>query len=560
MQLKGSYIRIEQIRRERVYLIFSCGMTGTVTPALFVLFNEKGRGTAALQVQKTGDDTFELRLNIADAGDGVMLPPGKYRIAALYESKSTGRTPEGVYIAAGDGIREYKESLPYGRKGFSIHIAADADAAGILLLTITDTAGPGLISPADRKTAAKEAIFRNWYRMCRLKHDADRRKPGVLFFTEQAETLSENLQILREELEKRDPAGNFRIMTSARMAVADRHLGMRSWLDMLTKLAEADYIFMDDHAPVLDRLRISGDTVITQVWHGGLGFKASGYSRCGRPGAPPPFSCHRQYTWGIAPSEALVPVYAEMWGMPASRILPFGMPRLARIPDAEEQEKRKAALIGRYPALAGRKILLFAPTYRGGSQKSAHYPYEMIDFDALEKFCGDEYAVIFKMHPWITEPVPLGEHQTLFDLSGENNMDLFSTADLLVTDYSSTIYEFSRFGKPMVFYAFDLEAYEKDRGFHLDYRESTPGPVAETFAQLLEVLGSGHFAQEKAERYRERCFGGAGGGSAERILDAVLFGNMPQDITDSVKRNEKKMKKIRSLQDDRIVIPDGSLA
>ncbi len=558
MQLKGSYIRIERIRRERVHLIFSCGMTGTVTPALFVLFNENGRGTAALQAKKTGSGTFDLYLNIADAGDGVMLPSGNYRIAAL--SENSGKTPGGIYLAAGEGIRDYSESLVYGRKGFSIRIAAAADADGILILTITDTAGPGLISPAGRKTAAKEAVFRNWYRMCRLKHDADRRRPGVLFFTEQAETLSENLQILREELEKRDPAGHFRIMTSARKAVTDRHLGMKSWLDMLTKLAEADYIFMDDHAPVLDRLQISGDTVITQVWHGGLGCKATGYSRYGRPGAPPPFSCHRQYTWGIAPSEALVPVYAEMWGIPACRVLPFGMPRLARIPDAEEQEVRKAALIRRFPALAGKKIILFAPTYRGGSQKTAQYPYEQIDFDALSQFCGDAYAVVFKMHPWITEPVPVGEHRNMFDLSAEDNMDLFSAADLMVTDYSSTIYEFSRFGKPMVFYAFDLDDYERDRGFHLDYRDSMPGPVAETFAELLDVLRSGQFAEEKAERYRQLCFGGAAGNSAERIIDTVLFGSMPQDITDGVKQNDRKMRRIRSLRDDAVVTPGAGLS
>ena len=116
MQQKGSSIRINRIRRERVQLIFSCGMTENVTPGLFVLFDEKGRGAAALKVKQTGVGAFDLILNLADAGDGTMLPSGRYRIAALHESRGTA--PEGSYIAADDGICGYKESLIYGRKGF----------------------------------------------------------------------------------------------------------------------------------------------------------------------------------------------------------------------------------------------------------------------------------------------------------------------------------------------------------------------------------------------------------------------------------------------------------
>ena len=559
MQLNGSQIRIRKIRRERVKLIFSCGMTGGVTPDLFVLFDEKGRGTAALKAKKTGRDTPELVLNIADAGDGVMLPSGSFRIAAVF-GRNSKKTPDGVFIAAGVDFRGYRESLAYGRKEFTINLSAETDDKGILVLTVEDTAGTGLISPADKKAAAKEAVFRNWYRMCRLKHDSQRGKPAVLFFTEQSDVLTDNLKILKAELEKREDADRFNIMTSARMAVTDQHLGMKSWLDMLVKLAEADYIFMDDHAPVLDRLKISGDTVITQVWHGGLGFKSTGYSRYGRPGAPPPFSCHRQYTWGIAPSRPLLPVFAEMWGIPECRILPFGMPRLCLIPDAEKQAERKAALLKRCPGLERRKILLFAPTYRGGSQKTAYYPYDRIDFDALEHFCGEAYAVVFKMHPWITEAVPVGNRKNLFDLSMEDNMDLFSAADVMITDYSSTIYEYSLFGKPMVFYAFDIEEYEKDRGFHLDYRKSAPGAVAEDFDGLLEILTSGCFEEEKADRYRRISFDGDMKNSAERIIDAVLFGDLPEETAENIKRNERMMKGIRALRDDRIVMPDTGIS
>ena len=537
-------IRINSVRQDRIYLILSgCADHGGM-PGLFVLFDEKGKGAAYVRHRNTGENTFDLCINIEDAGSGAALPPGKYRLACVY--------PEKVFAAGGSGFAPYGLALEYGRKGYCLTADVAADADHVVCLEVRDT-GAGRKNPA--KTAAKEAAFLSWYRLARMKHDSSRGKTNVLFFTEQSDTLTENLRILKEELEKKDTDGRFRIMTSARMAVTDRHLGMQSWLGMLTKLAEADYIFMDDHAPVLDRIRLDAGTVITQVWHGGLGFKATGYARCGRPGGAPPVSCHRQYTWGIAPGRALVPVFAEMWGIPECRVLPFGMPRLREIPDAAGRAKRKADLLARYPGLAGRKILLFAPTYRGGNIKSAGYPYEKIDFDRLSAFAGEEYAVVFKMHPWVTEKVPVGGRSNLFDLSAENNMDLFSAADLMITDYSSNIYEFSLFGKPMLFYAFDAEAYEESRGFHLDYSTSAPGKVTKTFEELLDALKTGDFEEEKADAYRRKAFDPDCGDSAGRILDGVLFGKMPEEITENVRRHDRRMRLIYGLCAEDVRMP-----
>lgn len=52
-----------------------------------------------------------------------------------------------------------------------------------------------------------------------------------------------------------------------------------------------------------------------------------------------------------------------------------------------------------------KKVILFAPTYRGRNKKTAYYPYELIDFEKLYQICGDEYVVMFKMHPWVNEDI-----------------------------------------------------------------------------------------------------------------------------------------------------------
>ena len=92
-----------------------------------------------------------------------------------------------------------------------------------------------------------------------------------------------------------------------------------------------------------------------------------------------------------------------------------------------------------------------------------------------------------------------------------------------MTDYSSAIYEFALLGRPMVFFAPDYEAYERERGFYFDYRTGVPGPIFET----TERAGRGTFApgsstSSACDRFREASFDVADGGSATRVTDELI--------------------------------------
>ena len=76
-------------------------------------------------------------------------------------------------------------------------------------------------------------------------------------------------------------------------------------------------------------------------------------------------------------------------------------------------------------------------------------------------------------------------------------------SDVLVTDYSSAIYEFSLLEKPIVFFAPDYEAYERERGFYFDYRTGVPGPIFET------TRGAGAVPSGRGLRHRARATGSA---------------------------------------------------
>jgi CDP-ribitol ribitolphosphotransferase len=370
------------------------------------------------------------------------------------------------------------------------------------------------------------------------------RQNTILFMTEQNNVLASNLKAVYERMLERGLDKEYRIIYSARAASAEGQ-GVKSWIELMKKLAMSGTVFLDDHAPCLDWLKLSDDTRVIQLWHAGAGFKSSGYSRWGHPGCPSTVSCHRQYNYGIAGSKNIAPFFSEVWGINDELVLPTGMPRMDEYLDPEHRKQKTEEIYDRYPACKGKKVILFAPTYRGRNKKEAYYPYELIDFEQLYTLCGEKYIVLFKMHPWVSKRVPIKKkYQDKFiDVADFPNInDLFYITDLLITDYSSNIFEYSLMKKPMLFFAFDKIQYSFSRGFHRDYEESAPGKVCYTFDALLDAIRTEDFEYEKVQQYVDHHFDYIDSGASDRVIDWLVLGKMPQELCDAIERvNEENV-------------------
>lgn len=364
----------------------------------------------------------------------------------------------------------------------------------------------------------------------------------VLFMTEQSKKIASNLKAVSDRMIERGLDKEYRILYSARTASAESQ-GIKSWIHLVKLLAQADHVFIDDHAPVFDWLKLRKETEVVQLWHAGAGFKSSGYSRWGHYGCPKPQSCHRQYKYGIAGSKNIAPFFSEVWGLNDEQVLPTGMPRMDEYLDETHKQQKIEELHKKYPATVGKKVILFAPTYRGRNKKSAYYPYELLDFDRLYELCGDEYILFFKAHPWTNNKLKIEKkyQDKFFDLKNYPNInDLFYIVDLLITDYSSNIFEYSLMRKPMIFFAFDKTEYSLSRGFHRDYDLSAPGKVCETFEELAEAIEKKNFEYEKVEQYIEHHFDYIDSGASDRVIDWILLGKMPQEIKDEIEARKRQ--------------------
>ncbi len=347
----------------------------------------------------------------------------------------------------------------------------------------------------------------------------------IMFMTETKPYLWGNLKYIDDRMKARGLDKKYDITYSLRNAVG-QHKSTMSWVRLITNIAKQDYIFVDDYVPVFGFLDLNKRTRLIQVWHAGVGFKSVGYSRFGKFRSPfPSGSCHKKYDYAVTGSEELVHVYEEVFGLPEEVFLPVGMARLDGYLDPERIASFKESFYAEHPELKGRKIILFAPTYRGSLQKTAYYDYGNLDMDRIYEFCGDEYAWVFKMHPFVKEkpPIPEAYGDRIFDLSDfENINDLYYVTEIHITDYSSSYFEFALMEKPILFYTYDREIYELTRGVHKDIRTSAPGKVCDTFDELMQALSDGDYDYEKTRDFYERNFGNYDGNASDRIIDAIL--------------------------------------
>jgi len=131
-----------------------------------------------------------------------------------------------------------------------------------------------------------------------------------------------------------------------------------------------------------------------------------------------------------------------------------------------------------------------------------------------------------KHHPFVKERPVIDERcsQFAFDVTDEMEIEeLLCTADICISDYSSLIFEYSLFEKPMIFFAYDLDEYFDHRGFYYDYDEMTPGPIVKDPQQLIQVIKEidADFDPAEVAAFREKFMSACDGKATARILDTI---------------------------------------
>jgi CDP-glycerol glycerophosphotransferase len=276
------------------------------------------------------------------------------------------------------------------------------------------------------------------------------------------------------------------------------------------------------------------ETTYLQTWHG-TPLKTMGWDEPGL--AALSGAARRAHERGVArwdhlvaPSEYFVDTFARSYRYDG-KLLRVGYPRndplvtAAHDPDQVREAKLRLGLP------LDRTIVLYAPTFRDADRRAVA-PHELpLDFKAFGAALRDRAYLLVRTH-YLTRFVLSREFWPFaFDVSGaaghHDMTELLVAADVLVTDYSSTMFDFANTGRPMVFFAPDYDDYVRsERGTYFSLAAEAPGPLVSTTAELVDVLSDvDALAREHAERlaaWRRRFCEYDSGHAADDVVAAVF--------------------------------------
>ena len=299
------------------------------------------------------------------------------------------------------------------------------------------------------------------------------------------------------------------------------HLIGATWSMQRARVTVIDNAWLPAH---VTRLR-AGCSVI-QVWHAEGAYKRFGHaSRGASSGADGALHqlIHSGYTDALVSSESVRPAYAEAFRMPLDHVHAVGPLRGAWLANSAAVALRKTTLLAQYPELSGKRVLLYAPTFRGrGAQRETQLT---ISPEAIAAALPSDWIVAIKAHPL----VPIAAQSTgaqstsggCVTLDATTPVDeLFPIADALFTDYSSSIFLWSLLERPLLLAVADADSYAQDPGLFLDPRSSDSIGTRVNSAQEVVAALSATESHVPADQARWRAF-------AERYLgprDALADG------------------------------------
>jgi CDP-glycerol glycerophosphotransferase len=176
-----------------------------------------------------------------------------------------------------------------------------------------------------------------------------------------------------------------------------------------------------------------------------------------------------------------------------------------------------------------KKVLLYAPTWRDNEfhRRSTYKFVTGLDFDLLQEKLSEDYVIIVKYHYLVVEDIDWSGYEGFVYTYGPEKdiADLYLVSDMLITDYSSVMFDYSILNRPIFFFMYDLESYRDElRGFYFDILKELPGPLSKTTEELInDITGyDSSLYKEKYQDFRDKYNKCDDGKASQRIIERIL--------------------------------------
>lgn len=334
----------------------------------------------------------------------------------------------------------------------------------------------------------------------------------ITFISLESDTLSGDFKLLSDQLEKKEMYHLHYILVKFEKSLKGNWDYFVSCIHQLFAVNTSRLVILDYNNYVVSNFKRPYVKVL-QLWHASGAIKKFGndVSRDYEISS---------YDYVICNSDYYIKPFASAFGVNEDQIIATGIPKTDRLFNTRKIEKDKKWMYDQFPQIKGKKVVFYAPTFRGKIMRKGGNVAIDFDLDFIADKLGEDYVVLYKMHPLLSDCVMASSNQVICC----NNMSikkLFSVCDYLISDYSAITIDFSVFEKPMIFYTPDLEEYRKEIGFYVDYEKMMPGPICYSKDEVLDAIVKDEFDIGKIKEFKNLMFKYQDGKSCKRVVSLI---------------------------------------
>ncbi|MEU6661056.1 CDP-glycerol glycerophosphotransferase family protein [Streptomyces sp. NPDC046821] len=377
---------------------------------------------------------------------------------------------------------------------------------------------------------AQQGALRGRYASLRVEP----RTETVLYSSFDGRQYSDSPRAVHEELVARGaPLEHLWVVRDQQVRVPATCRAVALWsTEWYEAMARSRYIVTNTQLP--DWFERAEDQYVVQTWHG-TPLKRIGRDLADSPSGDPRYIASlpdRAAQWNllVSPNRFSTPLLRGAFGY-QGEVLESGYPRndLLHAPD---RAKVAAAVRERLGIPEDHRVILYAPTWRENQpRRGGRYGLDLrLDLAAAERVLGDDHVLLVRRHYLVGGTVPGTASGFVRDVTRHPDVsELLLISDVLVTDYSSMMFDFAHTGRPMIFHTYDLDHYRDTlRGFYFDFAAQAPGPLLTTGEEVLAALrcpaGATAGYEDAYRRFREVFCDLDDGRAASQVADAMLPG------------------------------------
>ena len=327
----------------------------------------------------------------------------------------------------------------------------------------------------------------------------------IVFISRESDEKPIDFQVLEKEFRDYLPETNLVFLCKK---IPDSYIGRIGYafhiLKQMRVVAASRAVILDTYCVGVCALHQREDLVVIQIWHAMGALKKFGWSIAGQNEGSDPriaelLGMHRNYTYYAVSSAECIPAVNDAFGYrkggpnedSRNHAIIAPLPRMKLFCDADYISAAGRRVYERYPEWKNDKIVLFAPTFR----KDADISDDIRKMEALLP----EYRLVVSKHPLMEISRDILAVNKEF-----STFELMCVADCIILDYSAVVFEAVFLDKPLIFYPFDYETYEKNRGFYIDYMKEMPGPVVRNPEKLAEAVRDTVYDRKRIQAFREK--------------------------------------------------------